>query len=266
MARRIGFVLLAALFGAALLAPWIAPHSYEEQFRESPGAPPSTQFPLGTDDLGRDRLSRLIWGLRTSILLAPVAALISTVIAAAAGLAAGYRTGWTARAATLAIDLFLSLPWLFLLLAARAMIPLDTGPSASVTITFALLAALGWAGSARVLRGSARSIRDAEYLTAARAQGLSGWRILCAHLIPALRPLAVTQFWLLAPLFIVSEANLSMLGLGVAEPLPSLGTLMKELENYTAVPEQPGMLAPVAVLALVLGSLQLALVKQEFPK
>ncbi|MEZ5402492.1 MAG: ABC transporter permease subunit [Bryobacteraceae bacterium] len=257
------WTVLALALGGAAGAPWIAPYSYEEQSREDPGSPPSRAHLLGTDDLGRDRLSRLIWGARTSLLMAPAAALLATLLAMAMGLAAGYWGGPGAAAASLATDLFLSLPWLFLLLAGRAMLPLNTSPEVSVAITFALLGMLGWAGPARVAGGVSRTLREAPFLIAARAQGCRTWRVLAAHVAPNLRPLAASQFWLLLPAFILSEANLSMLGLGVAEPLPSLGTLLRELENYAAIPEQPAMLAPVAVLGAVLASLQVIIAGRE---
>jgi ABC-type dipeptide/oligopeptide/nickel transport system permease subunit len=252
-------LVVVALLGAAAAAPWVAPYSYEEQFREDPGSPPSRAHWLGTDDLGRDRLSRLIWGTRTSLLLAPAAALLATAIACAVGLVSGYWPGAVGAAAGIATDLFLSLPWLFLLLAGRAMLPLNTAPEVSVAITFGLLGVLGWAPAARVVSATVRKLGESGFVRVARAQGTGPARVLVAQVLPNLKPLAAAQFWLLVPAFILSEANLSMLGLGVAEPLPSLGTLLRELENYSAIGEQPGMLAPVAVLAAALVSLQAAM-------
>ena len=102
-------------------AGWVAQHSYAEQFRDSISAPPSAQFWLGTDELGRDRFARLLYGTRVSLLLAPAAALLSTLLAALIGGAAGYLGGRWERLVTAGVDLFLSLPWLFLLLAVRAL-------------------------------------------------------------------------------------------------------------------------------------------------
>src|SRR5262245_11300880 len=123
--RQIALGILGSIFLLAALADWLAPAPYERQFRDAPSARPSRRFPLGTDELGRDRLSRLLYGTRVSLLLAPATALLSTLIAAAIGGAAGYLGGRWDRIALRAIDLFLSLPWLFLLLTARAMLPLN---------------------------------------------------------------------------------------------------------------------------------------------
>src|SRR5207248_6035505 len=106
-------------------ADFLAPYDYAAQFREHAGAPPSRSFPLGTDELGRDRLSRLLHGTRISLLCAAAAALIATGVAAVIGIAGGYFGGWVDEAAGAATDLFLSLPWLFALLSLRAFLPLD---------------------------------------------------------------------------------------------------------------------------------------------
>jgi peptide/nickel transport system permease protein len=153
-------------------------------------------------------------------------------------------------------DLFLSLPWFFLLLTVRAALPLNAAPLVSVMITFMLLGLLGWAGPARVIRAGVRSRRDAEFVLQARACGVRGFRLLFVHVLPNLKPVLYAQFLISVPVFILAEANLGLLGLGVAEPLPSWGGLLRELENYPAVLENPWMLAPLVLLILVVGSLQ----------
>ena len=256
--RKFALAVLGLVVFASLAAGFIAP-SYSEQFRDSISAPPSMRFPLGTDDLGRDRLARLLYGTRVSLLLAPAAALLSTLIAALIGGTAGYAGGRWERAVTTGIDLFLSLPWLFLLLAVRALLPLNTSPLTSVTMTFLLLGCLGWASPARIIRAGTRTLVDSDFLLEARACGVSTWRLIWRHLLPNLRPLLLAQFWLSIPVFILSEANLGLLGLGISEPLPSWGALLKDLENYSAILQNPGMLAPVVLLVAVVSSLQLLL-------
>lgn len=251
MIQRLSRLLLVAVFAAALLGPAISGRSYSEQYRESAGEPPSARFPLGTDDLGRDRLARLIWGSAVSLALAPAAALLATFLGALAGALAGWRGGWIERALGFCADLFLSLPWLFLLIAVRALLPLDTPPAASLAVTFLLLAALGWAGPSRVFRACALAVRQSDFLLQARACGTAPWRILWKHLLPSLVPAARAQFVIAVPLFVLSEANLSLLGLGVSEPLPSLGGLLAELQDYASIPGRPWVLAPAAVLAAV---------------
>jgi len=244
---------------ASLAAGLITHASYGDQFREAISAPPSSQFWLGTDELGRDRFARLLYGTRVSLLLAPAAGLLATLLAAIIGGTAGYLGGWWERAVTSGIDLFLSLPWLFLLLAVRALLPLNTSPLVSVMITFLLLGCLGWASPARIIRAGTRTLMNSDYLVQARASGIRPGRLFWRHLLPNLRPILLAQFWISVPLFILSEANLGLLGLGVAEPLPSWGSMLRELENYSAVLQNPWMLTPVVLLVVLVSCLQLLL-------
>ena len=126
-------------------------------------------------------------------------------------------------------------------------------------ITFLLLGCLGWATPARIIRAGTRSLADSDYLVQARASGISAARLFWRHLLPNLRPILLAQFWVAVPVFILSEANLGLLGLGVAEPLPSWGSMLRELENYTAVLDNPWMLTPVVLLVVVVSLLQLLL-------
>jgi peptide/nickel transport system permease protein len=126
-------------------------------------------------------------------------------------------------------------------------------PLASVLMTFLLLGLLGWAGPARIVAGAARSLRHQDFILLARAAGCSRARLLLRHLLPNLRPVLAAQFWISVPLFILSEASLGMLGLGIGEPLPSWGGLLRQLENYPAVQANPWLLAPLVLLILVVG-------------
>jgi peptide/nickel transport system permease protein len=261
--QKIALVVLGVAVAASLGAAYIAPSSYSEQFRDAISAPPSSRFWLGTDELGRDRFARLLYGTRVSLLLAPAAALLSTLIAGLIGGAAGYLGGRWERIVTGGVDLFLSLPWLFLLLAVRALLPLNTSPVTSVMITFLLLGCLGWAAPARIVRAGTRTLVDSDYLVQASASGISRWRLFWRHLLPNLRPILLAQFWISVPLFILSEANLGLLGLGVSEPLPSWGAMLRELENYSAVLQNPWMLAPAVLLVVVVSCLQLLLRTEE---
>ncbi len=256
---KIAAAVLAIVFAAALFANFLAPNSYEEQSREAISAPPSHRFLLGTDELGRDRFSRLLYGSRVSLLLAPAAALLSTLLAGFVGGLAGYLGGRCDRSLMAATDLFLSLPWLFLLLGVRAVLPLNVKPGVSVTITFLLLGCLGWAQAARVVRTATRDLRDSAFLLQASICGVAGVRLFWRHLLPNLRPVLAAQFLISIPVFVISEANLGLLGLGVSEPLPSWGSMLRELENYTEVLHSPWMLAPIALLLLVTVCFQMVL-------
>ncbi len=261
--RRAAMAFLVAVFAASLLARWIAPDSYAHQFRDLPDAAPSTQHWLGTDDLGRDRFSRLLYGTHISLLLAPAAALVSSGLAALIGGAAGFAGGWMESCVMAATDLFLSLPWLFLLITVRAFLPLNVSPIASVAITFALLGCLGWAAAARVICADARALCNSDIVLLARASGSSGFRLLRRHIIPNLMPVLSAQFWISIPVFILTEANLGILGLGVAEPLPSWGSLLRELESFSAFSAQPWLFAPLILLVVTVSCFHLAMGNQE---
>jgi len=250
-------LVLVSIAVAAFSANVIAPAHYADQFRDQPDAKVSRQHLLGTDELGRDRLSRVLYGARVSFLLAPAAAMLSTVLAAVVGGVAGYAGGWVLTVIMSATDLFLSLPWLFLLITVRALVPLNTSPFVSVVVTFAILGCLGWAGAARIVCADTRQLCDSDFILLARASGASGLRLLYRHLLPNLKPVLLAQFWISVPVFILTEANLGMLGLGVSEPLPSLGSLLRELEGFTAVYSQPWVFAPFILLVLTVGCFHL---------
>jgi peptide/nickel transport system permease protein len=261
--RQIAMAVLLAIVLASLGANIFAPADYATQFRQVPNASPSRSHLLGTDALGRDRLSRTLYGTRISLLLAPAAALISTILAAVIGGVAGFLGGWWKRVATAGIDLCLSLPWLFLLITVRALLPLNVSPLTSVVVTFALLGLLGWAASARVLCAGAGAIRESEFVLQARASGLHGWRLLIKHIVPNLTPVLFAQFWISIPVFILSEANLGILGLGVAEPLPSWGSLLREIEDFATFSGEAWKLVPLVVLIVVVTSFQILLSSDE---
>jgi len=257
--RKAACVVLLLMIGVSLSANWLAPDGYAKQYREAAGAPPSRQHLLGTDEIGRDRFARVLYGTRISLLLAPAAALISTMMAAFVGGLAGYLGGAWARAAMAVTDLFLSLPWLFLLITVRALMPLNVSPLVSVLVTFLLLGLLGWTGAARVLCATAVSLRNSDFVRQARASGVRGARLFWVHVLPNLKPVLYAQFWISIPAFILSEANLGILGLGVAEPLPSWGSLLKELEGLVSIGEEPWKFVPLLLLVIVVTSFQLVL-------
>ena len=231
MMRRISIAMLAAIFLASLFANFIAPAPYEKQFRTDPNSSPNRQFLLGTDTLGRDRLSRLLYGTRVSLLLAPAAAALSLLIALIAGGSAALGPPWWDRFVTAASNLILSLPWLFLFLTVRAVLPLNTAPATSILITFALMGLLGWGAGARVIRATLLQVRDAPFTLYAHASGCHRSRLWFRHLLPHLRTVLLAQFWISIPAFILGEASLGLLGLGVSEPLPSWGNLLKDIQS-----------------------------------
>src|SRR5712671_483130 len=261
--RVVAIAVLALTALTIMGAHYLAPAGYEQQFRETPQAAPSIHHLLGTDDLGRDRWARLVYGMRVSLVLAPLAALFTTVLAGVVGGIAGYFGGWTERGCKLLIDLFLSVPWLFLLITVRAVLPLNVSPEASVTVTFALLGLLGWAASARVICAGAKDLMKSEFVWMARASGFSGFKLIRLHLMPNLRGTLLAQFWISVPVFIITEANLGALGLGVTEPLPSLGSLLGELQSVIVLRPHPWQFLPLVVLIVVVSCFQTLLNKSE---
>ncbi len=261
--RGISAGILCAIFAAGLFAGTVSPYSYARQFRDLPSAAPSVSHLLGTDSLGRDLFTQLMYGTRISLLLAPAAALLSTLIAGVFGAIAGLAGGWCERIILAAADLCMALPLLFVLLALRAFLPLDIPPILSVIATFVLLGLLGWPSSLRVTWAATKSFRNSDFLLFARATGCGRWRMILHHVLPNLRPVLYAQFWISIPLFILTEATLSMLGLGVMQPVPSLGNLLRGLEDISAVSANPWRLSPLVLLILVVVCFQLILPAQE---
>jgi len=167
--RLAAAILACALVLMSVAGSLMARFDYSKQDRVHINSGPTYGHWLGTDDLGRDRFARLLHGTRISILLAPAAAAVSMLLAFGIGAVSGFAGGFAERAAKTAIDLVLSIPWLFLLLMVRAMLPLNTSPAASVAITFLVLGLLGWAAPARILLARARSMRQAEFIILARS-------------------------------------------------------------------------------------------------
>jgi peptide/nickel transport system permease protein len=262
--RRAAAAMLGLIALVLLLSGVLAPHPYAQQFREAADAGASRQFPLGTDELGRDRLSRMMYGGRVSLACAPAAALVSGILALLLALAGGFGRRFAERAVTAAADLCLSLPWLFALLAARAALPLNTPPGATVAVTFGLLGALGWAGPCRILVAAVKRHRQSDFTLAAHAAGCARWRIAAVQVVPNLLPLTLAQFLVTVPAFLLAEANLGLLGLGVPEPLPSLGGMLRELENLPGVAQHPAMLAPALLLFAIVSGFQLLVSADEY--
>lgn len=250
--RRVAIGILILIGLSALFAPVIAPYDYSRQFREAPHSAASRAFPMGTDDLGRDRLSRLLYATRVSVLLAPAAALVSILLALLVSSVTFGSARWSDHALSGLTTLCLSLPWIFLFIILRAVLPLNTRPVASILITFGLMGIAGWAWPARIFAAQIRAMRQSGWLLQARAAGIPAGRIAVVHVWPHLRAIAAAQFRVLVPAYILSEASLGLLGLGVAEPLPSWGNLLAELQHPGRVHENPWILAPLALLMVVM--------------
>ena len=226
-------------------------HGCYDQNRELPYASASAAHPAGTDDLGRDRMDRVAFAMLLSMAGAVTAAAISTVMAAAVGILGSLGPAATGALVLLACDVVLALPWLFLLMMVRSTLPLTTSPENSIAITFMLLAALGWPACARAVYKGCESLRRSDWLMQAKAGGLKRRQIV-RHLVPNLASLLWPQFLVSIPAFVMAEANLGALGLGVSEPLPSWGGMLMEAANSAILTRSAWVLLPIALLVIML--------------
>jgi len=225
----VGLAVALAFILVAIFAPWIAPYSPSETDFNATLAPPFTEgHILGTDELGRDMLSRLIWGSRASIQARVLAAALAMLIAVPIGIVAGYYRGWIDPVIARATDVLLAFPFLILAVGLAAIL----GPSlTNATIAIGLGAV---PGLIRVARGEALGLREEDYVRAAVANGASDFAILGRHVLPNMGSTLIVQGTILIPAAIIGEAVLSFLGLGVQPPTPSWGVMLSDAQSYVS--------------------------------
>jgi peptide/nickel transport system permease protein len=249
----LGAILLAVLIAAAFGASWTTPYDPAAQDLRATTRPPSLTrirgnvHLLGTDQLGRDILSRLLVGLRISLLVALVVVPLSTLLGMAAGMVTGYRGGWVDLGLMRLVDAQLAIPTLLLVVAVVAA--LGSGLAQIVIV----LVITGWTTYARVVRAEVLSLRERDFVAAARAMGASDSRILAGHMLRNLVPTILVLATLQLPVVIVLEAALSFLGLGIQPPTPSLGQMLGHSQEMIWqawwMPTIPGVAITLLVLA-----------------
>ena len=219
---------------------------------------------LGTDAYGRDQFSRLLYGGQISLLAGILGAGCTLSIGLCVGAAAGYFGGWRDDALMRVAELFLSLPWLYLLFALRAFLPLSVSPLKAFFLIVAVIGAVGWARPARLVRGVVLSAKERDFVRAARGFGASDLYLLRRHVLPETSSILLTQAAILIPQFVLAEMTLSFLGLGVPEPAPSWGNLLSSLQQYGVLVSYWWMYLPaLAMVPFFLGYLGLASALQE---
>ncbi len=214
-------------------------------------APPERINLLGTDPAGRDELSRLLFGAQVSLTVGLVGIAISFALGLLLGGVSGYLGGWVDALIMRSTELLLSVPGLYLIIALRAALPADL-PSRQVYLAIvAILALIGWAGLARVIRGMVLSIRRQDYVTAAEALGMGRLRVIVRHVLPNTVSFVIVAATISVPGYILGEVFLSFLGVGVQEPSASWGNMLQQARSLTVLTDFPWLMyAPAAAIFL----------------
>ncbi len=213
---------------------------------------PAVLFLMGSDGFGRDVFSRVLYGGRISLLTGIIAAALSLGIGLILGTLAGFYASWPDQILMRTGELFLALPWLYLLLAVRALLPLRLAPEQAFLLLIVVIGTIGWVRPARLIRGVVLSARERPFVMAARGFGAADLYLVRRHILPLTSGVLLTQATVLVPRYILAEVTLSFLGLGVGEPVPSWGNMLAEARQYSTLVSHPWMVAPGLVLIPIL--------------
>ena len=243
----VALTVLVLLFVACYALPPLLPYSHTDIDFYALQTPPGREHWLGTNAIGQDVLAQVLRGMQKSLLIGLCVAVISTVIAATVGSIAGYFGGWRDRALMWLVDLLLVVPSFILI----AIITPRTKNSANITLLIVLLAGFSWMISSRMVRGLTMSLREREYVQAARYMGVPNRRIIARHILPNVASILIIDTALTVGVAILAETGLSFLGFGVQPPDVSLGTLIAD--GTTSATTFPWVfLVPAGVLVLIL--------------
>lgn len=265
--------IIAVIYLAGILAPWVAPSPYDKQDLDNVYAGPSWSHPLGTDGLGRDMLSRVIWASQTTVVISAAVMLTGGLfLGVGLGLLAGYAGGRVDDLIMRVADAFFALPDILLLLLITTTVrprvnslfldhiagwpvlgPVVDAGGPDYFLVFGALAFFGWVSIARVIRSQVLALRESEYVLAARAMGASLWRVLGRHLLPNVTNLIVVSITFSLGAVAGTEIMLTWLGIGVQPPHPSFGAMIFSGSGLSALRNHPNLLlVPAAVVGLLL--------------
>ena len=247
-AAMVGAIILIFLIGCAILAPVIAPYSYSFQDLDLGASPPSSEHLLGTDILGRDLLSRILYGARISLLVGFVATGVALVIGVSWGIVAGYFGGRVDQVMMRIVDVLYGLPFIIFIILLMVIF------GRNIWLLFGAIGAVEWLTMARIVRGQVMSLKNQEFVLAAQAMGVSNLSMFRRHLLPnILGPIAVYAT-LTIPQVMLLESFLSFLGLGIQPPMSSWGTLIKDgvesMEEFSWLLIYPGITFTITLFAL----------------
>jgi peptide/nickel transport system permease protein len=243
----IGLMILIMLLMSALLAPVLAPYDPTRQNLENSLRSYSGENPLGTDKLGRDILSRVLYGGRISLLVGTTTVVISLAIGVAIGSISGYFGGWADQWLMRLVDIIMAFPGILLAIAFTAVL----GPGLDHVIL--ALCLIGWTSYARLVRGEILALKEQEFVQAARALGCKPGRVIARHLLPNLLPPLLIQSTFGLAAAIIAEGSLSFLGLGVEPPTPSWGSMLNDGRQFLLVAPYLTTYPGIAIMITVFG-------------
>lgn len=253
----VSLVIIVVVCAIALLAPWLAPHPFDEQYLDKVLQSPSVAHWLGTDSLGRDMLSRLIYGARISMAVGVITAIIAFFIGTIYGSIAGWFGGVVDSILMRFVDILDSIPSIVLLILVKLVfdaIDMIANPELNALTSMLLaLSLVSWVSLARVVRGQVLQIKQMAYVEAARSMGASQFRIVAQHILPNIAGPVIVLLTFQIPSNILSESFLSFLGLGLQPPFSSWGVLANDgwrsLKSYPHLMISPGVAIFIAMLA-----------------
>ena len=253
---KVGLVILIILIASAILAPILTPYDPYEMDFSIINKPPSKAHLLGTDEVGRDYLTRILYGGRVSMKVGIFAVILEVLIGALVGGLAGYYGGWVDNVLMRVVEIFMAFPFLPLAITISAVVGTRVEPQQRMYILMLIIGLLSWPGLARMIRGQILSLREQEFIQAAKALGIRDSKIIWKHLLPnTLGYIIVSATFGMAGA-IMSESSLSFLGLGVTPPIPTWGNLVQNardlytLKNRVWLWLPPGIMIFLAVMSI----------------